>query len=68
MARELDENDPEAAVIGQERSSKEIDSGAGEGFNALSNEEIERLVGWCEAPALLWHYKPGAPEPFGLIA
>jgi hypothetical protein len=37
----------------------------------LSVEEIERLIAYCEAPALLWRDEPEtarAPEPFGMIA
>jgi hypothetical protein len=40
-------------------------------FNRLPGDEIERLIGLCEAPALLWEPDPGparAPEPFGMIA
>ena len=41
------------------------------GFSRLSGDEIERLIGLCEAPALLWQADTGparAPEPFGMIA
>jgi hypothetical protein len=37
----------------------------------LSGDEIERLIGLCEAPALLWTRDSAPsrePEPFGMIA
>ncbi len=37
----------------------------------LPEDEIERLIGLCEAPALLWcaeQLSMGAAEPFGMIA
>jgi hypothetical protein len=40
-------------------------------FKLLSGDEIERLIGLCEAPALLWRDDPPParePEPFGMIA
>ena len=40
-------------------------------FKLLSGDEIERLIGLCEAPALLWRDDPiqtRSPEPFGMIA
>ena len=40
-------------------------------FVSLSGDEIERLIGLCEAPALLWCRDSAPtrePEPFGMIA
>jgi hypothetical protein len=40
-------------------------------FTRLSGDEIERLIGLCEAPATLWRRdaEPARePEPFGMIA
>jgi hypothetical protein len=40
-------------------------------FTRLSGDEIERLIGLCEAPSLLWcpDVAPARePEPFGMIA
>jgi hypothetical protein len=40
-------------------------------FRLLSGDEIERLIGLCEAPSLLWRDDPvpeREPEPFGMIA
>ena len=40
-------------------------------FINLSGDKIERLIGLCEAPALLWCRDPAParePEPFGMIA
>jgi hypothetical protein len=40
-------------------------------FMRLSGDEIERLIGLCEAPATLWRRDAEAarePEPFGMIA
>jgi len=40
-------------------------------FTLLSGDEIERLIGLCEAPSLLWcrdDVPARAPEPFGMIA
>jgi hypothetical protein len=40
-------------------------------FTRKSADEIERLIGLCEAPATLWRRDAEAarePEPFGMIA
>ncbi len=68
MELELDEYDRQATAVGRDLDPEEIDSAAGKGLGALSNDETERLIALCEAPALLWYGEPGAPEPFGLIA
>jgi hypothetical protein len=52
-------------------ASDAFDPGVPADFNRLSGDEIERLIGLCEAPALLWYHEPApmrAPEPFGMIA
>ena len=60
----------EAAATGAALASGESTTVLAD-FRLLSGDEIERLIGLCEAPALLWRDEPvpgRAPEPFGMIA
>jgi hypothetical protein len=71
MERFKEECDRESAAIGQGLAANCIDSEACEACCPLANDETERLIALCEAPALLWHHEPAparAPEPFGMIA
>ncbi len=59
------------ASVEQEPRQDALDTEDLENFRLLSVEEIERLIAYCEAPALLWRDEPEtarAPEPFGMIA
>jgi hypothetical protein len=60
-----------SVVPAEEAVSDAFDPAVPVDFNRLSGDEIERLLGLCEAPALLWYQEPAtmrAPEPFGMIA
>jgi hypothetical protein len=59
------------ASVTEEPRQDALDTEGLENFGLLSVEEIERLIAYCEAPALLWRDEPRtarAPEPFGMIA
>jgi hypothetical protein len=66
MEPELDKRDLASAVPGPDLGPAATSNEA-VGFDALSNDENERFIGLCEAPALLWYTDSGAPGPFGVI-
>ena len=65
-------NATRAAATDQQNPPASVpDIGIPADFTRLSGDQIERLIAYCKAPALLW--KPDArparaPEPFGMIA
>jgi hypothetical protein len=71
MERVQEKVDRESAGIGQRLVPDGFDSESCQGTSPLSNDETERFIALCEAPALRWLEEPAhvrAPEPFGMIA
>jgi hypothetical protein len=71
MEQVQEEVEGESAVIGQRPGPNGLEPEVRGRPFPLSNDETERLIAMCEAPALLWHFEPvsaRAPEPFGMIA
>jgi len=71
MERVSAQVEQQLASAGQVPGARRIDSDVCKDLGWLSNDENERLIALCEAPALLWHHEPTparAPEPFGMIA
>jgi len=65
------EIDSEPSLRGSDLIEDSIDATSYENLSPLPNDENERLIALCEAPALLWLREPAqarAPEPFGMIA
>ena len=69
MERYATADDQEQGMFEQNERTEAQARMALEKLGALPQDETERLIALCEAPALLWQQRPARPpEPFGMIA